>query len=192
MAYDVSRSERIQGWMSRRELEWIAETASQHMIIVEVGCWKGRTTTAIAMHTPGVVYAVDHWEGTADDDGAMRNELALRGAIAAYSDFCANLLPEMRCGKVIPVRSECSQAITVIRDLLAHRKAGFVFIDGAHDYPSVRRDIIGFGGLLHSGGIIAGHDYAPRWPGVVRAVDELVPHRTLLPDTVIWYARTQP
>ena len=46
----------------------------------------------------------------------------------------------------------------------------FVFIDAAHDYESVKRDILAW--LPKTRGIIAGHDY-PAYNGVVTAVDEI-------------------
>lgn len=50
----------------------------------------------------------------------------------------------------------------------------FIYIDGAHDYDSVLRDIQTFLPKLKPGGIIAGHDYHEVWPGVMNAVDESV------------------
>jgi hypothetical protein len=70
-----------------------------------------------------------------------------------------------------------------------------VFIDGDHSYDACKADILAWGPKLKAGGILSGHDYQlPYWPvgatrqnegfpGVVRAVDELAPNRTLQ-DTV--------
>ena len=50
-----------------------------------------------------------------------------------------------------------------------------VFIDGDHRYEEVKLDIIHALGLIRSGGIISGHDYSHKtWPGVKRAVDEVL------------------
>jgi len=67
----------------------------------------------------------------------------------------------------------------------------FVFIDGDHSYTAVKADIIAWLPRVRTGGILAGHDYYQRWPGVVRAVDELLGARELrfLPD-VVWYVET--
>ncbi|CAE7672426.1 unnamed protein product, partial [Symbiodinium microadriaticum] len=60
----------------------------------------------------------------------------------------------------------------------------FVFLDGDHRYGSVRRDLKAFQAyriyqllevfwpLLRPHGILAGHDFAPTFPGVVEAVTE--------------------
>ena len=52
-----------------------------------------------------------------------------------------------------------------------------IFIDGAHDFESVRRDINHAFTVIAPGGMLAFHDYrSPRDPGVTAAVDELIAH----------------
>jgi len=48
----------------------------------------------------------------------------------------------------------------------------FVFIDAGHTREAVAADIAAWLPKVRPGGRIAGHDYAPEWPGVVQAVDE--------------------
>ena len=64
--------------------------------------------------------------------------------------------------------------------------ADMVFIDAAHDYDSVVRDIGTARRLLVPGGLLCGHDYGGSWPGVVQAVNELVPSKGVVNS--IWYA----
>jgi len=45
---DISRADKIQGWMEIEELRWLAETAKMHSNICEIGSWKGRSTRAMA------------------------------------------------------------------------------------------------------------------------------------------------
>lgn len=47
----------------------------------------------------------------------------------------------------------------------------FLFIDGAHDYETVRAELETYLPKMNPGGVIAGHDYAD--PGVNRAVHEV-------------------
>jgi Methyltransferase domain len=51
----------------------------------------------------------------------------------------------------------------------------FVFIDADHGYDSVHRDIAAWLPKIRRGGIIAGHDFCPDFPGVIRAVTEAFP-----------------
>jgi len=56
----------------------------------------------------------------------------------------------------------------------------FIFIDGDHQYNSVKQDLNNFYPKLKAGGMFAGHDYNKDLnPGVVRAVDEFVARRKL-------------
>lgn len=49
---------------------------------------------------------------------------------------------------------------------------GIVYVDGLHDYESVKRDIDNWYQKVRWGGIISGHDFDACLPGVVQAVNE--------------------
>jgi predicted O-methyltransferase YrrM len=53
-----------------------------------------------------------------------------------------------------------------------NKSVDFVFIDAAHEYEDVQNDIEAWLPKIKTGGIIAGHDYIPTYPGVMRAVNE--------------------
>ena len=65
--------------------------------------------------------------------------------------------------------------------------ADFIFIDAAHSYLAVKADIAAWLPKLKAGGWFGGHDYHPKFPGVMRAVDEAFPDRRLT-DGWIWTA----
>ena len=46
----------------------------------------------------------------------------------------------------------------------------FVFIDANHTYESVMQDLMSWVPKIRSGGLVAGHDWSRRFPGVVKAV----------------------
>ena len=83
------------------------------------------------------------------------------------------------------VRRFTGQPVTVHRMTSAQFFATFmgevdwVYIDGLHDYESVRADLLGAAGIVKPGGVIYGDDYGKK-PGVAPAVDEFAPHRELL------------
>lgn len=67
----------------------------------------------------------------------------------------------------------------------------FLFLDARHDYESVKADIEEWRGLVRRGGVLAGDDYGVPghpvvWPGVRRAVEELLPGFELRPHDA-WY-----
>jgi hypothetical protein len=164
----------IQGWMSLRELRWLAEQASQARTIIEIGCWKGRSTVVLAAHTPGRVWAIDHWQGQRQDPTAGPSvEVAARGGAAIREEFEAHLAPYRSKVTVLPLPSE-EAIVHLSRDRI---QAEFIFIDGAHDEAAVTSDIVGYRALLAPTGLLAGHDYRspePRHAGVTRAVDRLI------------------
>lgn len=49
-----------------------------------------------------------------------------------------------------------------------------IFIDAAHDYTSVKRDLLAWYPKLKVGGILSGHDYSLKFFGVVEAVNEII------------------
>lgn len=65
----------------------------------------------------------------------------------------------------------------------------FVFIDGAHDYESVKEDIHAWYPKVRMGGILSGHDYyqgKSGGMGVIEAVDEFVKEHDLELQTTEW------
>ena len=63
----------------------------------------------------------------------------------------------------------------------------FVFIDGEHDYESVKKDIKDWLPKVKKGGVIAGHDYVQIHQGVIQAVTELLPMSIILHEQESWY-----
>ena len=59
--------------------------------------------------------------------------------------------------------------------------ADFVFIDGAHDYESMKKDIQACKRILRPGGIICGHDF-DRWCTVIGL--QKYPHLQIGPDNI--------
>lgn len=64
----------------------------------------------------------------------------------------------------------------------------FVFIDADHSYEGASSDIAAWTPKVRPGGFICGHDYQPRFQGVIDAVDEVFPRPELKSDNV-WIAR---
>jgi hypothetical protein len=50
--------------------------------------------------------------------------------------------------------------------------ADFVFIDAGHSYQAAQQDIALWSAKVREGGWLGGHDYHPKFPGVIQAVDE--------------------
>jgi len=65
-----------------------------------------------------------------------------------------------------------------------------VFIDANHDYGYVKNDIINWSFKVRKGGLVSGHDYATKFPGVVKAVNEYCSRRSVVLSKgkgQVWY-----
>lgn len=62
----------------------------------------------------------------------------------------------------------------------------FVFIDADHDEPSVAEDIERWQPKVREGGWLGGHDYSPKFPGVIKAVDQAFGTRVQEWPGTIW------
>lgn len=167
---NIENALKVEGWMNPAELGWLADQASRHGLIVEVGSYFGRSCRAIADNTPGRVIAVDTWIGP----------LSLNdpNTIPSFEQkFRQNLADLILQGKVYP--------ITPSSELLENLHPDMVFIDGDHHFEVVREDIIFWMARLSKGGLLCGHDFS--CSDVSRAVTELVPSPEPITGTDIWF-----
>jgi predicted O-methyltransferase YrrM len=174
------------GWMAKAECRWLAAQARTHTRIIEVGAWMGRSTTVLSGATSGIVWAVDHWQGTPTDaDQHAKLYAAKLDQVDVYGTFRHNMRHQIQRKKVRVVRLGSVEAAAM---LFAKYGAAFdfVFIDADHSYEGCRADIAAYLPLLKPGGLLAGHDY--HWPGVKQAVDERLGAVSLGPNT-LWSVR---
>jgi SAM-dependent methyltransferase len=134
--------------------------------VVEVGCWLGRSTSFIARlcrARGALLTCVDTWAGSSDRfDAAYRERLAERDIAA---EFQAHLLA---LGVAVDLRREPS---FVVAQSFAGESVDLVFLDGSHDHAAIVADLAAWRPALRAGGILAGHDFDERHPGVVVAVE---------------------
>lgn len=179
----LERAKAIDGWMSNSELEWLARMAKGKTVIIEFGCYMGRSTRALADNSSGLVFAVDPWtDEYFDKDGKKAKILRTD----SYEQFKANLADVIRSGQVEMIRCKSSEFPMIEEGI-----ADFVFIDGDHRYEEVKKDILIAQKLVRFGGVIAGHDYTyvSDWPGVKQAVDEFYPDVNQC-DSIWWIIKT--
>lgn len=141
----------IEGWMSKEELNWLYKVAGTMNSIVEIGSWKGRSTHALLSACKGTVTAIDHFKGSPGEQ-AHKN-------IDPYPDFLRNV---GQFDNLKVLKMDSTKAAKKVG------KVDMVFIDGAHTYEAVKKDIQTW--LPKTRKIICGHDFI--WPGVQQAVTE--------------------
>jgi hypothetical protein len=146
----------LPGWMTDKELAFLAEKADFCDSAVEVGSWKGRSTKVLLDNCKGPVYAVDNWQGS----DMLR---ALTESQDVYTEFLKNVghYPNLKVIKGDSVNMAAS---------FNGVKVDMVFIDAGHSYEDCKADIAAWAPKARR--IIAGHDYSPEWPGVMKAVNE--------------------
>jgi hypothetical protein len=170
----VPRIRKIGGWLTDAEASLLAQSTLDACVdrtlthhIVEVGSYHGKSTVLFAsiikaFGLRGTVHAIDTHDGRigAADQG-------LKVYPPSFEIFSNNL---GHAGVRDVVKIVRDRSYNVEWDL----PISLLFIDGLHDYDNVRRDFEHFAGWLVPGGLVAFHDYADYYPGVKRAVEELI------------------
>jgi len=138
--------------------------------LVEVGCWKGKSTAFMAVEIVNSgkklkFDCIDTWKGSEDQ---QNDPMVLNDTL--YEHFLENMKPVE--GYFNPRRMTSLEAAATY----PNNSLAFVFLDASHDYDNVKADIQAWLPKLKSGGILAGDDYIPTdYPGLIKAVHELLP-----------------
>jgi predicted O-methyltransferase YrrM len=155
----------VHGWLDPFEgrlLFRLAQEADPAGAIVEIGSWQGRSTIWLAAGAKAGrgarVAAVDPHRGTYLREGDETTEPALRRNLAR-----AGVDDQV---DVIVATSEAAAATW-------ERPVSLLWIDGDHEYESVRRDLLRWEEHLLPSAVVALHDTF-MWPGPERVVDELL------------------
>ena len=140
---------------------------------VEIGCWKGRSTSYLAVEilnsNKRIKFdCIDTWDGSAEhldpSHWAFVPEF-IDDKDWIYFQFIKNTRP---IGEIInPIRTTSLKGSS----LYPNRSLDFVFIDASHEYKDVIKDLHAWYPKVKKGGYIGGHDYST-WDGVKLAVDE--------------------
>jgi SAM-dependent methyltransferase len=161
------------GWFSSREglayrqmVDAMLSEPGARKHVVEVGCWLGRSTSYVARlcHAHAAVLScVDSWAGSSDRfDPHYRELLASRDIEAEFRAHLAAL------GVTAQIHREPSLDVA---HTFAPNSVDLVFLDASHDAAAVAADIAAWRPALRPDGLLLGHDFSERHPGVVAAVN---------------------
>lgn len=162
----------IQGWFTYPQLyKEAVNTYPSGSKFVEVGTWKGTSAAFMAVEIINankdiILDCVDLW--TNEDDHLLK--LVRDYASNAndkdwlYNTFLENVSPVRHL--INPIRSYSDAAASLYED----SSVDFCFIDAAHDYDSVLKDLKAWYPKIKATGTFAGHDYHQQ--GVRTAVNE--------------------
>jgi len=175
-------SELPDGWFSIvdvREYRRLVEMIPDNGLIIELGCWKGRSICSIAdqiIRKNLSVVLVDTFQGTPGE---------IAHAFAKTEDIKSILIDNLKKFKIYE-RCQIVPATTDEAAGLFTEQTDMIFIDADHSYESVRSDIINWDPKLKENGILCGHDYL--WPGPNRAVNEILANVHI--NNNIWSVKT--
>jgi len=147
---------------------------------VEVGVWKGRgaayMATEIINSGKKIKFdCVDNWEYS-----DLQKDIPENLYENLYETFLENVKPVKHMINPIKLLSHDASK------LYENNSLDFVFIDAAHDYENVKRDIESWLPKIKVGGILAGHDYETSIDGVKRAVDEVFKNKEITNKENCW------
>lgn len=142
---------------------------------MEVGCWTGRSTLALANEVaPEWVYAIDTWQGSAGEPSA---DLAAERDV--FAEFLENIR-ELGKGNIAPMRMDWREWFDRNRQQIR-----FLHIDAEHSYVEVHDNILAALPRLSPGAIICGDD--AHHPPVIKAVEDTIGVPSI--TATLWWKR---
>jgi hypothetical protein len=168
----------IQGWFNCEPLyREMVRDSSSGSVFVEVGAWKGQSAAFMSVEIANSqkdieFHVVDNFLGS---EKHQKEDAIVGGTL--YQQFLDNLSPV--AGLYSIHRSSSADAAKSFQD----QSIDFCYIDALHKYEDVKEDILCWLPKMKPGALLAGDDYE-YYPGVAKAVDELLPGFTR--DGNIW------
>lgn len=148
----INLAKEVDGYMTENELAWLYDNANNQS--VEIGSYKGRSSTAIGLklkQSQGNLTCVDCWY---NED--------------IYKDFQNNMKKAEIPLSILKMKS------VEAASHFADSSLDFVFIDSSHEYQDTIEEILLWLPKIKSDGLLCGHDYGhPHYPGLKKAVKEL-------------------
>lgn len=139
----------MSGWLSGKEADILYRLASKVTgkgTIVEIGSWKGKSTTCLALGSKAGasthITAIDPHTGSSE-----------HGKVDTFAEFLENIKQNGIADMVEPIRKR-SQDVGKEWD----KPVELLWIDGAHEYEYVLQDLKIWEPHLIEGGVVAFHD----------------------------------
>jgi len=161
----------LSGRISVEEGEYLMSLASQIQLggqVVEIGSYCGKSTCYIAAglllsnNTSAKLHAIDLWTKGGTKSSKYHTEETWETWKRYVNKFEFG-------GLVIPHMTTSMKAVSKRK-----KPIDMLFLDGSHKYQSIHEDWREWKKFLFPGSIIAFHDYAEKWPGVMKVIDEEV------------------
>jgi predicted O-methyltransferase YrrM len=156
----------VEGWLSLPEVRFLSALAKDALAdIVEIGCYRGRSTIALswgAVESGRLVHSVDPHQPTT---GVYGGKFGPADREAYYRNMLASGMAQRAA--LINLTSEQAGRSW-------HGPIGLLFLDGDHRYEAVRRDIDVWVPHLVAGGVVVFDDASDPDGGPSKVIGELV------------------
>jgi hypothetical protein len=167
--------DKIDGWFNFENIyALVVRKFNDGSKFVEIGSWKGKSASymGIEIKNSGKKIqfdCIDTWDGSEEHTNinSMFYDPLTKIKDGLFDVFMKNIYPVS--DYINPIRMTSVEASKLYED----ESLDFIFIDAAHDYENVKKDILAWFPKLKKNGIIAGHDYTTH-EGVKLAVDDLL------------------
>jgi hypothetical protein len=155
----------VDGWLDLETAWLIHELArcfpapARDITVVELGCWKGRTTMALALGLKarggGKVYSIDPHTGS-------EQTIRLLGYMDTYDAFVENIKASQLAGFVEPIRATAHQACGRFQENSVH----ILIVDASREYDEVVQYVDDWSATLTEGAIAAFRDPSGIYPAL--------------------------
>lgn len=153
---------------------------------VEVGVWKCQLSEALLRKNSLLkLYLVDPWQLDCMPDGAKKKHLSQDYLDALYEE--ARLLAKEYPGRCEVIRKTSVEAAAYFEPF----NLDLVFLDGDHTYTGVMHDVYAWIPKVRVGGWIGGHDYGAKFPGVAKAVNQMLGDKVETDTNATWWYQIQ-
>jgi len=149
------------GWYYAEEPVEKAIRERNIKVIIELGSFMGKSTRHMATLLPrdGVLYAVDHWEGSVEHKTERPAYFPNLPEVlpTLYEQFLSNVIHAKLTHKIVPMRMSTLEACEEFKK--RNIAPGLVFVDASHDERSVYEDLQAYYPLIKGRGVFIGDDW---------------------------------
>lgn len=177
----------IKGWFNMEEqYRKLLDHVPMYGTFVELGCWKGKSTAYLLTEVandglPREIYVVDNFIGSTNTKTEQEVYKNIKKE-ELFKEFLDNISPVGQKLSDIFIEDSAEAA-----DNFRNQSIDVLFLDAGHSYENVHADIIAWLPKMKKGGIMAGHDYNDSWPGVIKAVNELLGEEHITVENSCWF-----
>lgn len=173
MTDPIEEADKIGGWMTKDELKWLYDRASESNTVLEIGSWMGKSTYALCSGCKGNVFSVDHFLGSSE------HKFMIERGCKPFDVFKENV---KKFANLITLKMSSEEAS---KALCIPEKFDMLFIDGAHEYEDFLLDLKCWTDRARR--LLCGHD--ANYPSIQKAFGEMFPDKKMewVPSTTIWF-----